>query len=80
MICGHIHVPVIKTGLDNEFVYMNAGDWVENLTSLELQNHRWKIYHYDQADYIAVSKRLTVPKPKEKRPAKAVGSIQKHTI
>jgi UDP-2,3-diacylglucosamine pyrophosphatase LpxH len=72
VICGHIHVPVIKTDLDNKFVYMNAGDWVENLTALEYQNRLWKIHVYDEADYIPISKRLVVPKIKEKRPAKSV--------
>ena len=27
--------------------YLNSGDWVENLTSLEYHNKRWKLYRYD---------------------------------
>ena len=61
VICGHIHVPVIKNMLDGKIIYMNSGDWVENLTALEYQYHTWKIHRYDPADYPPVSKRLQVP-------------------
>lgn len=50
VICGHIHQPQIKT-VDTEkgsVVYMNSGDWIENLTSLEYNNGRWDIYQYDE--------------------------------
>lgn len=46
--CGHIHHPEIKT-ITNErgsVVYLNSGDWVENLTALEYHNKEWKIYRY----------------------------------
>lgn len=36
VICGHIHQPDIKT--INDIVYMNSGDWVENMTAL-VENH-----------------------------------------
>lgn len=61
VICGHIHVPVLKKMLDGKITYMNAGDWIENLTALEFQHRQWKIYQYDPADYPPVSKRLQVP-------------------
>ena len=28
-------------------MYLNSGDWVENLTSLEYSNKEWRIYTYD---------------------------------
>jgi UDP-2,3-diacylglucosamine pyrophosphatase LpxH len=50
VICGHIHEPCIKTMVTNKgtVIYMNAGDWVENLTSLELSGHEWKLYRYSE--------------------------------
>jgi UDP-2,3-diacylglucosamine pyrophosphatase LpxH len=61
VICGHIHLPVIKKMFHGELTYMNAGDWIENLTALEYQHLTWKLYQYDPADYPPVSKRLQVP-------------------
>ncbi len=48
VICGHIHEPKIKE-VENKFgktLYLNSGDWVENLTALEYNNKRWKLYKY----------------------------------
>jgi UDP-2,3-diacylglucosamine pyrophosphatase LpxH len=58
VICGHIHQPQIKT-VETEkgsVIYMNSGDWIENLTSLEYDNGQWDIYQYDekQVDQSAV--------------------------
>jgi UDP-2,3-diacylglucosamine pyrophosphatase LpxH len=58
VICGHIHQPQIRT-VETEkgsVVYMNSGDWIENLTSLEYHNGQWEIYQYDekQVDQAAV--------------------------
>lgn len=50
VICGHIHQPIIKT-VENKkgrCVYMNSGDWIENLTALEYHNDKWSIFHYEQ--------------------------------
>jgi UDP-2,3-diacylglucosamine pyrophosphatase LpxH len=50
VINGHIHQPNIKEYFfqDQKVVYMNSGDWVENLTSLELKNteSNWQIYKH----------------------------------
>ena len=56
VICGHIHQPqkrVIETK-DGSVTYLNSGDWIENLTSLEYNNNEWAVYHYDE-------KQFTVP-------------------
>lgn len=48
VICGHIHHPVkkvIKTE-KGEVVYLNSGDWVENLSALEYNNKEWNIYFH----------------------------------
>jgi len=46
VICGHIHQPQIrkvKRGKQST-VYMNSGDWVENLSALEYSNGKWSLY------------------------------------
>jgi len=50
VICGHIHQPQIRnvTTEKGSVVYMNSGDWIENLTSLEYQQGVWTIYQYDE--------------------------------
>lgn len=48
-ICGHIHEPkkeVHQTKRGN-CTYLNSGDWVTNLTTLEYSFKRWKIYKYN---------------------------------
>jgi UDP-2,3-diacylglucosamine pyrophosphatase LpxH len=53
VICGHIHQPQHKV-IENEFgkvTYLNSGDWIENLTSLEFENSEWKIYQYNEKDF-----------------------------
>lgn len=48
VICGHIHQPVIRKikTVKGEVTYLNSGDWVANLTSLEYHNGEWSIYDY----------------------------------
>jgi UDP-2,3-diacylglucosamine pyrophosphatase LpxH len=48
VICGHIHKPTIKTieTAKGKVTYLNSGDWVENLTSLEYHEGKWRIYHF----------------------------------
>lgn len=67
VICGHIHQPqkrVIKSK-DGEVTYLNSGDWIENLTSLELNEGEWNIYQYDEklfeqpkAQVISINKKM----------------------
>ncbi|HJT74988.1 MAG TPA: UDP-2,3-diacylglucosamine diphosphatase [Chitinophaga sp.] len=46
--CGHIHQPVIKQveHSGKSVTYLNSGDWVESLTSLEYTNGQWTLYQY----------------------------------
>lgn len=30
VICGHIHRPVLQQSADDQFIYCNTGDWIEN--------------------------------------------------
>lgn len=48
VICGHIHQPVIKeiSTAKGKVVYLNSGDWVENLTALEYSQKEWSLYHF----------------------------------
>jgi UDP-2,3-diacylglucosamine pyrophosphatase LpxH len=57
VVCGHIHQPQIRTVETDKgsVIYMNSGDWIENLTSLEYNNGSWEIYQYDE-------KEMTIPK------------------
>ncbi len=50
VICGHIHQPEIRemNNEDGSIIYMNSGDWIENLTSLECTNDQWTIYKYHE--------------------------------
>lgn len=53
VICGHIHEPKIiqKENKNGKTLYLNSGDWVENLTALEYNKKRWKLYHYKESNY-----------------------------
>ena len=54
VICGHIHKPQMKE-VSNEHgkvTYLNSGDWVENLTALEYNKKKWRIYQYKKTDFI----------------------------
>lgn len=48
--CGHIHQPLIKQmEHDGKSVtYLNSGDWVESLTSLEYTKGAWSLYSHPQ--------------------------------
>jgi UDP-2,3-diacylglucosamine pyrophosphatase LpxH len=50
VICGHIHHPEMKeiTNKNGLIIYLNSGDWIENLTSLEYHNGAWSIYRFDE--------------------------------
>lgn len=50
--CGHIHEPKIET-IENKkgkTLYLNSGDWVESLTSLEYNHKVWKLYKYQKIE------------------------------
>ncbi|MGK4568038.1 UDP-2,3-diacylglucosamine diphosphatase [Flavobacterium sp. 3HN19-14] len=50
VICGHIHEPKIirKENKNGSTMYLNSGDWIENLTALEYNKKRWKLYSYSE--------------------------------
>ncbi|MBN1184372.1 MAG: UDP-2,3-diacylglucosamine diphosphatase [Bacteroidales bacterium] len=49
VVCGHIHQPVDKIITDKsgrKIRYLNSGDWIENLTTLEYDEGAWKLFNY----------------------------------
>jgi UDP-2,3-diacylglucosamine pyrophosphatase LpxH len=53
VVCGHIHKPQMKE-IENEHgkvMYLNSGDWIENLTALEYKKQKWSLYHYKVEHY-----------------------------
>ena len=54
VVCGHIHQAQKNTiHFENgEVVYLNSGDWVESLTSLEYSSGSWKIYDFNNDPYL----------------------------
>lgn len=64
VVCGHIHQPELRKILTDkgEVLYLNSGDWIENLTALEYDGADWKIYRYledKHAQGIKIPKRIT---------------------
>ena len=53
VICGHVHQPqkkLVQTS-QGQVTYLNSGDWVENLTSLEYSQKEWKIFQYEEKNF-----------------------------
>ena len=49
VICGHIHEPKMETIKNDKgsTLYLNSGDWIENLTALEYNKKKWKLYKHE---------------------------------
>ncbi len=54
VVCGHIHKPQMKEVKNDhgKVLYLNSGDWIENLTALEYKKEKWSIYRYKKSDYL----------------------------
>ena len=53
VVCGHIHQPQIKSFEFNsgkDVLYLNSGDWVENLTALEYDKGYWKVFNFSDEE------------------------------
>jgi UDP-2,3-diacylglucosamine pyrophosphatase LpxH len=60
VVCGHIHQPKIR-GYENEkgsVIYLNSGDWVENLTALEYDGSEWSMYRYHEDELMKDNPRI----------------------
>ena len=62
VVCGHIHSPKIESFDINgeEIIYMNSGDWLESLSSLEYVDNKWSIYMHKRTEqeYKGVDSRI----------------------
>lgn len=49
VICGHIHQPQMREVVTKKgrCIYLNSGDWIENLSALEYEKGEWKIVYFD---------------------------------
>ena len=54
VVCGHIHQPEKRNILvnDGEVLYLNSGDWVENLTALEYNEGNWEVFKYEAQNFV----------------------------
>ncbi|MEN8704452.1 MAG: UDP-2,3-diacylglucosamine diphosphatase [Polaribacter sp.] len=68
VVCGHIHQPEIRTikNSKGETKYLNSGDWIENLTSLEYNDKKWTLYEYHK-DKIAKNLEKKSKEKKQKK-------------
>lgn len=55
VMCGHIHHPEIKEyeTEHGNVTYLNSGDWIENLSSLEYNKGEWTLYKYTDEEFAA---------------------------
>ena len=61
VVCGHIHQPEMRE-IENEhgkIIYLNSGDWIENLTALEYVHDEWKMYRFDENEMLNMATRET---------------------
>ncbi len=56
VVCGHIHHPEIKNmkTSNGQVMYLNSGDWVENLTALEYHKGKWTLFNYSNDPQLQV--------------------------
>jgi len=71
VICGHIHQAQkrIITRDGRTVMYLNSGDWVENLTALEYHKGEWTVYQYIEESSVIP------PATKEKRKNQTEGAF-----
>ena len=50
VICGHIHQPQMRKvrNATGSCLYLNSGDWIENLTALEYHDKTWSLMEYEK--------------------------------
>ena len=62
VVCGHIHQPEMReiTNDQGKTMYLNSGDWIENLTALEYVNNEWSIYRFNENEMNLNNKELSI--------------------
>jgi UDP-2,3-diacylglucosamine pyrophosphatase LpxH len=58
VVCGHIHHPEMRRidQTNGSIMYLNSGDWIENLTALEYNKGQWDLFHFSESERIAMLK------------------------
>jgi len=56
VICGHIHQPEIRVieRNDGKVLYLNSGDWIENLSALEYNDGQWSLFRHESREQVAI--------------------------
>jgi len=51
--CGHIHQPQMRqvSTEQGSCIYLNSGDWIENLTALEFHEDKWSLFQYQDEHF-----------------------------
>ena len=60
VVCGHIHHPEMRR-IEQEhgsIMYLNSGDWIENLSALEYHRGAWSLFRFSDQERVAM---LNVP-------------------
>ncbi|MES2778523.1 MAG: UDP-2,3-diacylglucosamine diphosphatase [Bacteroidota bacterium] len=52
VLCGHIHQPALREESNDKgkVLYLNSGDWIENLTALEYNQGEWSLYQHPEIE------------------------------
>jgi len=68
VVCGHIHAPQIRKieYKEGSVMYLNSGDWIENMSSLEYSKGKWSVYRFEEDS--AAPALMKKPGKKEKKP------------
>lgn len=58
VVCGHIHHPEMrKVEQDHgSIMYLNSGDWIENLSALEYYKGQWSLFRFSESERTAMQK------------------------
>jgi len=63
VVCGHIHQPEMReiTNSEGSIMYLNSGDWIENLSALEYAGGQWSVYRFNEAERIKMLQQVEEP-------------------
>lgn len=56
VVCGHIHHPEMRR-IEQEhgsIMYLNSGDWIENLSALEYHRGKWSLFRFTEQERAAM--------------------------
>ena len=69
VVCGHIHQPEMReiSNSKGKTMYLNSGDWIENLTALEYQNKKWSLYEYAKDPLVQEASGIKIKKGKSSK-------------